>query len=199
MTHKDDTILYWWRSEQCLGTSLFFIHIWTSDYKNELSNCMGYFCFWRWEFRTVVILFAVTFLRLVGGDTPYEGSVQVFHRCLWSSIRSSDSDWGMEEANVVCRQLGYSSAFSAWADSPLGPPIGPPVLTNVVCDGDESRIDQCRHELYPNLNRDYWRFTYESVGVNCTTPPSQSGKFTIHSSVMTCSVHQWHCHHSVSW
>ena len=46
-------------------------------------------------------------VRLVGGDTEHEGTVEICYRDLWGLI--SDSDWGDNDAEVVCRQLGYTT------------------------------------------------------------------------------------------
>ena len=44
-------------------------------------------------------------IRLVGGDTEYEGRVEVCYSGAWGSI--CPSSWDSNDAKVVCRQLGY--------------------------------------------------------------------------------------------
>lgn len=44
-------------------------------------------------------------VRLVGGATVMEGRVEVLFGDGWGGV--CDDGWGLEEANVVCRQLGY--------------------------------------------------------------------------------------------
>ena len=50
-------------------------------------------------------------LRLVGGDTPYEGRVEICIDNEWSSICDIGDNyyyyWNNYEASVACRQLGY--------------------------------------------------------------------------------------------
>lgn len=50
-------------------------------------------------------------VRLVGGNQSYEGRVEIYHSNQWGTI--CDDLWGFEEAVVVCRQLGYTSAKKA--------------------------------------------------------------------------------------
>lgn len=47
-------------------------------------------------------------VRLVGGATEREGRVEVLFGDVWGGV--CDDGWGLEEANVVCQQLGYDFA-----------------------------------------------------------------------------------------
>ena len=48
-------------------------------------------------------------VRLVNGNVPSEGRVEVFHSNRWGTV--CDNEWTFEEAVVVCRQLGYPTAL----------------------------------------------------------------------------------------
>ena len=48
-------------------------------------------------------------LRLVNGDAPSEGRVEIYHGNQWGTI--CDDGCGFEEALAVCRQLGYHTAL----------------------------------------------------------------------------------------
>ena len=47
-------------------------------------------------------------MRLVGGQSPNEGRVEICLEGQWGTV--CDDYWGSVDAQVACRQLGYSSA-----------------------------------------------------------------------------------------
>jgi hypothetical protein len=45
-------------------------------------------------------------VRLVNGDNPREGRVEVFYHNEWGTV--CDDQWGAEEATVICNMLGFN-------------------------------------------------------------------------------------------
>ena len=47
-------------------------------------------------------------VRLTGGDYDSEGTVEVCFNRLWGTI--ADSGWDSNDADVICKQLGYPTS-----------------------------------------------------------------------------------------
>lgn len=124
-------------------------------------------------------------VRLYGGDTYYQGGVEIYLNGTWGTI--CDDSWGIEEANVICRMLnftegalstqccgfynGYGVANQIWLD-------------DVHCVGDEQSIAECRHAGFGRHN---CRHT-EDVGVVCkhtpeSTPSNSAFLFHLYASL----------------
>ncbi|XP_039242047.1 antigen WC1.1-like [Pipra filicauda] len=81
-------------------------------------------------------------LRLVDGGGPCSGRVEVKLRGHWGSV--GDDNWDMEDAEVVCQQLGCGSAAGAYAArNHFGTGAGPINLALVDCKGDEATLWDC--------------------------------------------------------
>ena len=57
-------------------------------------------------------------MRLVGGPSPHEGRVEIFHDGQWGTV--CDDDWDINDAHVVCRHLNFSEAVSAVKEAAYG-------------------------------------------------------------------------------
>nr|XP_047912413.1 scavenger receptor cysteine-rich domain-containing protein SCART1-like isoform X2 [Anser cygnoides] len=104
----------------------------------------------RWEVGTEVpegsgnsqvSLVAPGFVRLVGGDSPCSGSVEVYDRDQWKAV--CDSHFGAKAAEVVCRELQCGTALSVHGAAHLGEGAGPVWDRELQCVGNESTILFC--------------------------------------------------------
>ncbi|XP_022807720.1 deleted in malignant brain tumors 1 protein-like [Stylophora pistillata] len=90
-------------------------------------------------------------VRLVGPtNSPSSGRVEVFYNGTWGTI--CDDSWDLQDADVVCRQLGYDGALSESGDAKFGQGTGPIWLDDVQCVGDETFISQCNHKGWGDHN-----------------------------------------------
>ena len=82
-----------------------------------------------------------TDIRLVGGRNQYEGRVEVYRGSEWQTV--CDNSWDIEEAEVVCRQLGYGYAILALRGAAFGEGSGVLSERNWSCNGNETSLDNC--------------------------------------------------------
>ncbi|XP_071953930.1 scavenger receptor cysteine-rich domain-containing protein DMBT1-like isoform X2 [Antedon mediterranea] len=111
-------------------------------------------------------------IRLVDGNTPFEGRVEVFINGEWGTV--CDDMWDISDAEVVCQQLGYGHALGAIRSPGFGPGKGKIHLDDVNCVGNELEIINCVQNKWADNNCNH----HEDAGVRCSGTKSigASGK-----------------------
>ena len=107
-------------------------------------------------------------LRLVGGAVPGEGRLEIQFNDEWGTV--CDDAFGTEEATVACRQLGFESGVPVFG-SAFGRGEGQIWLDNVICVGNEDRLEDCRNQGIGVHNCSH----FEDVGVRCSGPVQTTG------------------------
>ncbi|XP_052696969.1 uncharacterized protein LOC128175386 isoform X6 [Crassostrea angulata] len=104
-------------------------------------------------------------VRLVGGQTPLEGRVEVFYNGVWGTI--CDDYWDDKDTTVVCNSLGFSARNAiSMSCSTFGFGNGPILLDDVDCLGTETDIGVCKHRGWTIHNCNH----VEDVAVRCSPP-----------------------------
>ncbi|KAJ8347458.1 hypothetical protein AAFF_G00198870 [Aldrovandia affinis] len=89
-------------------------------------------------------------IRLVNGGSQCSGRVEIYHSGEWGTV--CDDIWDMNDAEVVCRQLGCGGALSAIHNDQFGESSGPIWLEDVGCLGSESSLSQYTHPGFESHN-----------------------------------------------
>ena len=131
----------------------------------------------------VCVLFVCTFneictfctyvVRLVNGPTKYEGRVEVHYNGNWGTV--CDDGWDSNDAQVVCRQLGFGPALTI-KNMECSSKI---CLYNLNCTGSESTIEGCSHSGWRIQNCGH----EESAGLVCS---ASNGNFVTVYACMYC-------------
>ena len=102
-------------------------------------------------------------VRLVSGPTQYEGRVEVYHNGEWGTV--CDDGWDLNDAQVVCNELGLGNAIAARHSAFYGKGRGNIWLDDLNCVGTEWTIGNCLHRGWKLHNCNH----HQDAGVKCAT------------------------------
>ncbi|KAK2556963.1 Deleted in malignant brain tumors 1 protein, partial [Acropora cervicornis] len=114
------------------------------------------------EDSSVLCRYGSSNLRLAGGGYNY-GRVEVYHDGTWGTV--CDDLWDINDAHVVCRQLGFSSAAYQYHSAHYGQGSGRIWLDDLKCHGGEASLSSCPHLAWGSHNCNHG----EDASVICST------------------------------
>ena len=77
----------------------------------------------------------------MNGHTLYEGRIEVFYNGEWGTV--CDDLWDIADAEVVCKEMGFSGAVEAQGRAYFGQGKGDIWLDDVECRGNETHLVSC--------------------------------------------------------
>ena len=88
--------------------------------------------------------------------------MEVYYNGEWGTV--CDNGWDLNDAQVVCRQLGFGAVIAARDNAFYGEGIGPVWLNNLNCTGTELTIEDCSSSGFGILDCNH----REDASVECT-------------------------------
>ena len=90
--------------------------------------------------------------------------MEVYYNGKWGTV--CHDGWDLNDAEVVCRELGYAPAVNVRNSGLYGWSSGQIWLDDVTCVGTEITIANCSHEGWGSHDCDH----NKDAGVICTDP-----------------------------
>ena len=97
--------------------------------------------------------------------------MEVYHNGEWGTV--CDYGWDLNDAQVVCKELGFGNAVAATHNGFYGQGRGSVWLTNLQCVGTEWTIGNCSHS--DGRRWYYCHYHHRGAGVKCATGNSCLG------------------------
>ena len=118
-------------------------------------------------------------------DNVTDGRVELRLNGEWGTI--CDDLFDINDADVICRQLGFPGALNAVTRGGFGEGTGRIWLDNLRCNGTESSIFQCPHGGIGVHNCRHW----EDVGVACRDNNTNSPLRGTARKLLSFVVYNW--------
>ena len=98
------------------------------------------------------------------------GRVEILHNRQWGTI--CDDNWDINDARVVCHQLGYKYGVRALQGGQVPDGSGQIWLDDVRCRGNEQSLSECPHSGWGNENCGH----RQDAGVECFSAGKVNGE-----------------------
>ncbi|KAJ4926792.1 hypothetical protein JOQ06_014538 [Pogonophryne albipinna] len=127
---------------------------------------------------------------LVGSTNSCSGTVEIFLNDMWGTV--CDNSWDLNDAHVVCGQLGCGLALETKDAAHFGQGTGPIWFDKLECSGNETSLELCGHSQIGSHGCSH----AEDAGVICEagsaitikpTPPPPSPPVRLVGSTNSCS------------
>ena len=105
-------------------------------------------------------------VRLDGQTFSSKGLVQVYYNNTWGWV--CDQHWDKLDADVVCRELGFTKATLVYSGS--SKEDGTTWMNNLQCNGNEKSLVMCFHEGWKSHSCKIGQL----AGVVCSIPKGRS-------------------------
>ena len=106
----------------------------------------------------------------------------VKHHGEWGTM--DDDNWSIEDASVVCRQLGCGAAIGFLGGAYFGLGLGPIWLLYISCSGVESTVSDCRHSNIKDHHNDSYTHDWDArvvcSGKSCLVCAGISSRKSLH-------------------
>lgn len=111
-------------------------------------------------------------VRLVGDPTPpfSYGRVEVLINGTWGTFCSSALRWNLQNAHVICRQLGFDGAVTASSSGGFGEGTGSKWANNLQCLGNETSISECKHNKWMSVRSCGFAQAHSANSAMCKQP-----------------------------
>lgn len=130
----------------------------------------------------------IRLIKSVGSSSDAQGLVEMYLDDQWTMV--CNNGWDLEDASIVCKQLGFQSAGSVMPLSPDGSSDGP-FVDAVDCPSSVTSLVSCHYTL---LGEDQRCPGDTYAGVECIDPSKIMFKiFTLMPKLWNVEMHHCNC------